>query len=99
MFGVILKATNRSFQKGMAFCRSIYVKKVMKLLAFIFEQPSYMYMRGSRKFCQRGSNLENFFFFDEGREDLSTIISGPSLARQRNAIKWRFAGVPIMTQH
>ena len=26
-----------SFQKGMTFCRSIYVKKVMKLLAFIFE--------------------------------------------------------------
>ena len=42
MFGVILKATNRTFQKGMTFCRSIYVKKVMKLLAFIFEQPSYI---------------------------------------------------------
>ena len=42
MFGAILKATNSSFQKGMAFCRSIYVKKVMKLLAFIFEQPSYL---------------------------------------------------------
>ena len=42
MFGVILKATNDSFQKGMAFCRSIYVKKVMKLLAFIFEQSSYL---------------------------------------------------------
>ena len=41
MFGAILKATNSSFQKGMAFCRSIYVKKVKKLLAFIFEQPSY----------------------------------------------------------
>ena len=41
MFGSLLKATNSSFQKGMAFCRSIYVKKVMKLLAFIFEQPSY----------------------------------------------------------
>ena len=41
MFCVILKATNSSFQKGMIFCRSIYVKKVMKLLAFIFEQPSY----------------------------------------------------------
>ena len=41
MFGVILKATNSSFQKGMIFCRSIYVKKAMKLLAFIFEQPSY----------------------------------------------------------
>ena len=40
MFGAISKATNSSFQKGMTFCRSIYVKKVMKLLAFIFEQPS-----------------------------------------------------------
>ena len=43
MFGTILKATNSSFQKGMTFCRSLYVKKVMKLLAFIFEQPSYNY--------------------------------------------------------
>ena len=42
MFGAILKATNRAFQKGITFCRSIFVKKVMKLLAFIFEQPSYM---------------------------------------------------------
>ena len=40
MLGAILKATNNSFQKGMTFCRSIYVKKVMKQLAFIFEQPS-----------------------------------------------------------
>ena len=44
MFGAILKATNSSFQKGMTFCRSIYVKKVMKLRAFIFEQPSYFPM-------------------------------------------------------
>ena len=42
MFGAILKATNSSFQKGMIFYRSIYVTKVMKLLAFIFEQPSYI---------------------------------------------------------
>ena len=42
MFGAILKATNSSFQKGMPFCRNIYVKKVMKLLSFIFEQPSYI---------------------------------------------------------
>ena len=41
MFGAILEAKNSSFQKGMTFCRSIYVKKVMKLLAFIFEQSSY----------------------------------------------------------
>ena len=41
MFGAILKATNSYFQTGMTFCRSIYVKKAMKLLAFIFEQPLY----------------------------------------------------------
>ena len=41
MLGAILKGTNSSFQEGMTFCRSVYVKKVMKLLAFIFEQPSY----------------------------------------------------------
>ena len=42
MFGAIVKARNSSFQDGMTFCRSIYVKKVIKLLAFIFEQPSYI---------------------------------------------------------
>ena len=42
MFDAILKAANSSFQKGMIFCRSIYVKKVMKLIAFIFGQPSYI---------------------------------------------------------
>ena len=46
MFEAILKATNRSFQKGIIFCRSIYVKKVMKLLAFIFEQPLYEHHPG-----------------------------------------------------
>ena len=38
-------ATNSSFQKGITLCRSIYVKKVMKPLAFIFEQPSYKLSR------------------------------------------------------
>ena len=42
MLGAILKATNSSFQKGMTVGRSIYVKKVIKLLAFIFEHPSYI---------------------------------------------------------
>ena len=41
MFGAILKVIKSSFLKGITFCRSIYVKKVIKLLAFIFEQPSY----------------------------------------------------------
>ena len=42
MFGSKLKATNSSFQKSVIYCLNIYVKKVMKLLAFIFEQPSYL---------------------------------------------------------
>ena len=42
MFGAILKATNSSLQKGMTFCLSIYIKKVTKLLAFIFEHPSFL---------------------------------------------------------
>ena len=42
MFCAILKATNNSFQNDMTFCRSIYVKKVVKLLTFIFEQSSYL---------------------------------------------------------
>ena len=36
-------------------------------------------MRGSRKFCQRGSNFVNIFLIDKGREDPSTAISGLSL--------------------
>ena len=56
MFGAILKATNSSFQKGITFCRSIYVKKVMKLLAFIFEQPSYI-LRGTRNLSVFFSNM------------------------------------------
>ena len=35
MFGAILKANNISFQKGMTFYPSIYVKKIMKLLVFM----------------------------------------------------------------
>ena len=37
-------------------------------------------MRGSRKFCQRGSSV------DEVKDDPNIIISGPSSASQRNAI-------------
>ena len=41
MFNVILKTTNSSFPKKLLLCLSIYLKKVIKLLAFIFQQPSY----------------------------------------------------------
>ena len=45
MFGVILNATTSSFQKGMPFCLSIYMRKIVKLLAYIFERPLYEYKR------------------------------------------------------
>ena len=46
-------------------------------------------MRGSRKFCQRGSKFDDFFIFflvDEGIEDPNTAINRLSSARQRIAI-------------
>ena len=52
-------------------------------------------MRGSRKFCQRGSKFDGFLF-DEGSYDPNTTISGPSSARQRNAIFWRFGDGPTL---
>ena len=60
MFCAILKATKSSFQKGMTFCRSIYVKKVMRLLAFIFEQPSYLdlYVLGDDALISYGSFMQ-----------------------------------------
>ena len=55
-------------------------------------------MRGKESFVRGGQTLTTFLFFlvDEGREDPSTTIRGPSSARQRNAITWRFTGVPMM---
>ena len=52
-------------------------------------------MRASRNFCQRRSKLDNIFvclfvLVDDGREDQNTTKSGPSLARQQNAISMAF---------
>ena len=60
-----------------------------------------MSIRGSRKFCQRGSKfLSNIFLVVRGREDPNTTISRLSSARQRNAIKmafhWRADGGPTL---
>ena len=44
-----------------------------------WSEPLRVAMRGSRKFCQRGSNFDNIFLVDKGREDPSTTISGLSL--------------------
>ena len=50
-------------------------------------------MRGSRNFCQSGSNFDNvfflFFLFDEERKDPNTTISrpfGPPAKRHLNGI-------------
>ena len=55
------------------------------------------FMRGSRKFCQRGLNLikKNFHFFsifliDEGIEDPNTTLNELSSVFQRNAVKMAF---------
>ena len=58
MFGAILKVTNISFQKGVTFCHSIYVKKVMKLHAFIFEQPSCKIEKYSLQFFKVKTQLK-----------------------------------------
>ena len=59
-------------------------------------------MRGSRKFCQRGSKFDkvflfffsffffSFFFVVEGFEDPNITKNGPSSAGQRNAIEMAF---------
>ena len=51
-----------------------------------------------QKVCQRGSNFDNVFFLVVDRREDPNKYHGPSLARQRNAIKWRFAGVLMMAQ-
>ena len=45
-------------------------------------------MRRSRKFCRRGSKFDNVFLVDGGMGDRGSKyrLSGPSSARQRNAI-------------
>ena len=58
-------ATNSSFQKGITICRSVYVKKVMKLLAFIFEQPSYdlisKFQVGLKSLLRHGLSEPDFY--------------------------------------
>ena len=54
-----------------------------------------MSMRGSTKFCQRGSNTDIsflllFFYLTGWREDQNVIKKGPSLAPQRIAIEMAF---------
>ena len=47
----------------------------------------------------RGGPTLTFFQVDEGRKDPKPTLSGPSSARQQNAIKWHLAGMPTNAQH
>ena len=47
-------------------------------------------MRGSRKFCQRGSNTDFFMLLMGWKEDRNATKSGQSSARQRNATEMAF---------
>ena len=71
------------------------------MVAHIADTIQCLGMRGSRKFCQRGSKFDYVFFLFlffvflvvEGIEDPNTAINGPSSTRQLNAIlmvfRWR----------
>ena len=52
-------------------------------------QPCFLIYRACadpENFVRGGSNLDHVFLVDEGWDDPNTTISGPSSARQRNAI-------------
>ena len=58
------------------------------------------YKRGSRKFCQRGSNTDNVFFLVDGMERVEMPLKmGHNRPASETTLKWRFAGVPIIAQH
>ena len=70
--------------------------------AVLVQQMTVLSCADSESFVRGAPTLTTFFvvfLVDEGREDPCTNVSGPFSASQRNAIKWRFAGVPMLAQH
>ena len=60
-------------------------------------------MRGSRKFCQRGSNF-NFlfiflFFLMRGGRIQIRLLAGHQRPASETPFKWRFAGGSMVAQH
>ena len=73
-----------------------------------------MHMRGSRKFCRRGTNFDRFFLklMRGGRVQIPLKAGHHRPASEtpfkwrfhhrpasETPFKWRFAGVPMMAQH
>ena len=76
--------------------REAHIKAVSELVAF-YQTHVKCYMRGYRKFCQRGVNY--FPFFDKGKEDPNSTKSGHHGPASETPFKWVFAGGPTMAQH
>ena len=61
--------------------------------------------RGSRKFCQRGSNPDNvfffffFFFLVRGKRIQIALKAGHHRPASETPFKWRFAGELMVAQH
>ena len=56
-------------------------------------------MRGSRKFCQRGSNFFFFFFLIRGKRIQIALKVGHHWPASETPFKWRFAGELMMVHH
>ena len=88
-------SANQSYSKRKIICKQSSPKIRLLSRSSLIREPLVCflcklfidnYMHGSRKLCQSGSNIDKFFLVDEEREDQNITISGPSSARQRNAI-------------
>ena len=60
----------------------------------------YSAMRGSRKFCQRGSKFDKaFFILKRGGRIHILQLAGSQRPASETPFKWRFAGGPMKAQH
>ena len=100
-FSIKMQLTDWCFEAGHTglmgetYIRLYPLSKLVHVLnALVLSKPKTLLkcMRWSRKVCQRGPNLDVFFFCfvfylaDKGREDPNITIRGTLSARQRNAI-------------
>ena len=74
-----------SFQVKVLDCRKPHAKAQLSI------EIACCYLRGSRKFFQRGSKFDNVFFNDKGIEDPNIAINVPS-----SAFSWRADDGPIL---
>ena len=81
----------------------VYANRVTLMKCPIIQSRHLGVMRGSRKFCQRGSNFDTFLFcifslMRGGRIQIS-LLTGHEWPTSEMPFKWHFAGGPLMAQH